>query len=71
MLGFWVRIYHRMLIFFNSRLFSLRQPECMDKFKNGLPCPTNPHEEAIVKFWDDLPENYVPVLAETKVFNRN
>ena len=46
-------------------------PECMDKFKNGLPCPTNPHEEAIVKFWDDLPENYVPVLAETKVFNRN
>ena len=46
-------------------------PECMDKFKNGLPCPTNPHEEAIVKFWGDLPENYVPVLAETKVFNRN
>ena len=46
-------------------------PECMDKFKNGFPCPTNPHEEAIVKFWDDLPENYVPVLAETKVFNRN
>ena len=46
-------------------------PECVDKFKNGLPCPTNPHEEAIVKFWDDLPENYVPVLAETKVFNRN
>jgi hypothetical protein len=38
---------------------------------DGFPHPTNPHEEAIVKFWDDLPENYVPVLAETKVFNRN
>ena len=46
-------------------------PECKDKFKDGLPCPTNPQEEAIVKFWDDLPETIVPVLAETKVFNRN
>lgn len=46
-------------------------PECAHKFKNGIPCPTNPHEEAIVKFWDDIPETFVPVLAETKVFNRN
>lgn len=45
--------------------------ECKVKFKDGLPCPTNPQEEAIVKFWDDLPETIVPVLAETKVFNRN
>jgi hypothetical protein len=44
-------------------------PECKDKFKNGKPCPTNPQEEAIVKFWNDLPETIVPVLAETKVFN--
>lgn len=46
-------------------------PECADKFKDGVPNPTNPHEEAIVKFWNDLPETFVPVLAETKVFNRN
>ena len=46
-------------------------PECKDKFRDGVPCPSNPHEEAIVKFWNDLPETFVPVLAETKVFNRN
>jgi hypothetical protein len=46
-------------------------PECKDKFIDGIPCPSNPHEEAIVKFWNDLPETFVPVLAETKVFNRN
>jgi hypothetical protein len=46
-------------------------PECKNKFINGIPCPSNPHEEAIVKFWNDLPETFVPVLAETKVFNRN
>jgi hypothetical protein len=46
-------------------------PECADKFKDGIPKPTNLHELAVVKFWDDLPENFVPVLAETKVFNRN
>lgn len=33
------------------------------------PVPKNSHEEAIEKFWNDLPECYVPVLAETKVFN--
>lgn len=46
-------------------------PECANKFKNGIPIPTNPHEEAVVKFWNDIPETFVPVLAETKVFNRN
>lgn len=46
-------------------------PECANKFKDGIPIPTNPHEEAVVKFWDDIPETFVPVLAETKVFNRN
>lgn len=45
--------------------------ECKDKFDENGPHPSNPQEEAIVKFWDDLPENFVPVLAETKVFNRN
>jgi hypothetical protein len=46
-------------------------PECTDKFRDGFPHPTNPHEEAVVQFWEDLPETIVPVLAETKVFNRN
>ena len=45
--------------------------ECKEQFDENGPHPLNPQEEAIVKFWDDLPENFVPVLAETKVFNRN
>ena len=45
--------------------------ECKAQFIDGKPHPNNPHEEAVVKFWDDIPENIVPVLAETKVFNRN
>lgn len=43
--------------------------ECEGKFKNGIPCPTCPQEEAVVKFWDDVPDCVVPVLAETRVFN--
>lgn len=46
-------------------------PECKEQFDEDGPHPANPHEEAVVKFWEDLPENFVPVLAETKVFNRN
>lgn len=45
--------------------------ECKEQFTEDGPQPSNPQEEAIVKFWNDLPENFVPVLAETKVFNRN
>ena len=45
--------------------------ECRECFVDGRPHPRNPHEEAVVKFWDDIPEYMVPVLAETKVFNRN
>ena len=46
-------------------------PECADKFRDSIPHPTSLHEEAVVKFWEDIPETFVPVLAETKVFNRN
>lgn len=46
-------------------------PECKEQFDENGPHPSNPQEEAVVKFWNDLPENFVPVLAETKVFNRN
>lgn len=45
--------------------------ECKHQFSDGRPHPSNLHEEAVVKFWDDIPDNMVPVLAETKVFNRN
>ncbi len=45
--------------------------EVRGKFDNNGPKPTNKHEEAVVKFWNDIPENFVPVLAETKVFNTN
>lgn len=45
--------------------------ECKSQFVDGHPHPANAHEEAVVKFWDDIPSNMVPVLAETKVFNRN
>lgn len=44
--------------------------ECKDRFQSGKPIPQNTHEEAILKFWNDLPECFVPILAETKVFNR-
>lgn len=45
-------------------------PSAKNKFKNGKPAPTTPKEEQVVKFWMDLPEYLVPVLAETKVFNK-
>jgi len=33
------------------------------------PIPTCEQEKAIVKFWEDLPSNYIPVMAEAKVFS--
>ena len=45
---------------------------CEDAFdKDGNPLPRNKKEEAVVKFWNDLPECIIPVLAETKVFNQD
>lgn len=46
-------------------------PECKNKFIDGIPHPTCPQEEAVVKFWNDIPEFIVPILAETKVFNQD
>ena len=43
--------------------------EVKGQFTDEGPKPTNKHEEAVLKFWKDLPENFVPVLSETKVFN--
>lgn len=45
-------------------------PSAKNKFKNGKPAPSTPKEEQVVKFWNDLPEYLIPVLAETKVFNQ-
>lgn len=47
--------------------------EILPTFKNrltpdGLFVSHGGFEDAIVKFWNDMPEKYVPVLAETKVF---
>lgn len=46
-------------------------PGTEDAFDGNMnPMPRNKKEEAVVKFWNDLPENFIPVLAETKVFNQ-
>ena len=64
-----VHAFGESMFYYMTEQYDKILPECKDKFKNGQPCPTNPQEEAIVKFWNDLPETIVPVLAETKVFN--
>ena len=51
-------------------------PEFIDRFtvdENGdrICTPQFPKEEGIVQFWGDLPECYIPILAENKVFNVN
>ena len=51
-------------------------PEFLDRFtvnENGdrICTPQFPKEEAIVRFWSDLPDCYIPILAENKVFNVN
>ena len=46
-------------------------PEYKEQFTTGEPIAKNKHEEAVIQFWKDIPESFVPVLAETKVFNQN
>ena len=46
-------------------------PEYKEQFETGEPIATNKHEEAVIQFWKDIPEDFVPVLAETKVFNKD
>jgi hypothetical protein len=66
-----VHAFGESMFYFMTEQYDKILPECKHKFVDNRPHPTNPQEEAIVKFWDDLPESIVPVLAETKVFNRN
>lgn len=66
-----VHAFGESMFYYMTEQYDKILPECASKFEGGRPHPTNPHEEAVVKFWDDIPENMVPVLAETKVFNRN
>ena len=46
-------------------------PSAKNKFKDGKPAPTTPKERQVVKFWEELQDYMVPILAETKVFNNN
>ena len=42
---------------------------CLCKHVDNWMVPTHPKEEAILKFWDELPPNLHFVLAETKVYS--
>lgn len=66
-----VHAFGESMFYYMTEQYDKILPECKSQFEKGYPVPLNPHEEAVVKFWDDLPDNIVPVLAETKVFNRN
>ena len=46
-------------------------PEYKEQFSGEEPVAKNKHEEAVIQFWKDIPESFVPVLAETKVFNQD
>ena len=51
-------------------------PEFKDRFtidENGTRVCTSIYdkEDAVLKFWKDLPDSYIPILAENKVFNVN
>ena len=45
-------------------------PEYKEQFAGDEPVAKNKHEEAVIQFWNDIPDCFVPVLAETKVFNQ-
>ena len=45
-------------------------PEYKEQFAGDEPIAKNKHEEAVIHFWKDIPDDFVPVLAETKVFNK-
>jgi hypothetical protein len=66
-----VHAFGESMFYYMTEQYDKILPECKDKFKDNVPHPSNPQEEAIVKFWNDLPETIVPVLAETKVFNKD
>lgn len=66
-----VHAFGESMFYYSTGEYDRILPECRNKFIGMKPSPTNGQEEAVLKFWDDLPSNFVPVLAETKVFNRN
>lgn len=43
--------------------------EVKHKFSTGVPVPENGHEKAVVDFWNGINSDFVPVMAETRVFN--
>lgn len=40
-----------------------------DYFYDRTLKPRNKHEEAVVKFWNDMPDFIIPVLCETRVYS--
>lgn len=44
-------------------------PECKHKFGPDGPIPETPEEEAILKFWDDLPDNFIGIIPEVRLIN--
>ena len=46
-------------------------PEYKEQFEGDEPVAKNKHEEAVIQFWEDVPDSFVPVLAETKVINQD
>lgn len=53
-------------------LYNMITPRMQDRFveDKGWLIPIQPKEEAAKKFWDNLPKNLYPVLAETKVYTK-
>ena len=44
-------------------------PECKHKFNEYGPIATTPEEEAILKFWEDLPDNFIGIMPEIRLIN--
>lgn len=44
-------------------------PECKHKFNENGPIAETPEEEAILKFWEDLPDNFIGIMPEIRLIN--
>jgi hypothetical protein len=67
--GTGVHAFGEAMFYYYSGQMDILPEDLRNHFKDGKPNPTNKHEAAVVKFWEELPANMHPVLCETKVFN--
>ena len=44
--------------------------EFLDDFEDGVPTARVTSEKTIMQFWMDIPKDYIPLLAETKVYDK-